>query len=289
MAVDAIAGAPYRKQLPGRGPQAIPMGVYRRQRLTSYARPRFLPTLAAIAVYLLVGSPSAVVRPGVMALPSLPALAPPVIAPVLPAAMEISGVPQAALPAGPIEVANGNAYVDGIGGDAITNIEIAISFLDGAVIEPGDQLSFDDVAHTWDFNEDPIYVMGTATTTRGVIWMRGGGVCWVSTALWRAALGAGLRTDFRENHYGLVGQLGGGMDATNTLIIRNDSAVPITVRTALNDDVVQVSLLSDAPLDRAAEVDGPYPVGRRGYVLHQDVAWDDGRTTSSEFTSQYYW
>ena len=100
------------------------------------------------------------------------------------------------------------AYIGGMGEAAVTNIGIAISLIDGAVIQPGERFSFDDTARTWDFNEDPIYVWGTATTTRGIIPMRGGGVCWLSTALWRATLAAGLRTDFRENHYGLIDQFG---------------------------------------------------------------------------------
>lgn len=194
----------------------------------------------------------------------------------------------AAIP-GPSEVAHGMAYVGGTGEAAITNVAIAISFLDGAVIEPGARLSFDDTARTWDFNEDPLYVWGTATTTRGIIPMRGGGVCWLSTALWRATLAAGLRTDFRENHYGLVDQLGAGLDATNTLVIRNDSPAAITVRASLEEDEVHVSLLSDGPLDRTANVDGPFAAGRGGHVIYQDVTWADGRKTSSEFVSRYYW
>jgi hypothetical protein len=290
MAVNAIATFPYRRQVGGRGPQAIPMGVYRRQQVTAHVRPRLPLALAAIATYLLVGSPWAVVGPSHLTSAELSSL------PSVPSRAAVDTTVGGGLLAadtetavGPSEVAHGVAYVGGVGDAALTNIEIAISFLDGAVIEPGDQLSFDDTARTWDFNEDPIYAWGTATTTRGLIWMRGGGVCWVSTALWRATLAAGLRTDFRENHYGLVGQLGAGTDATNTLVIRNDSPAPITVRASLDDDEVHVSLLSDEPLDRTAEVEGPFPAGRGGHVIYQDVTWADGRTTSSEFVSRYYW
>jgi len=261
--------------------------VYRRQQLTAHLRLRLPLTVLAVAIYVVVGSPWALIQ-RLDTTAFGPAIPLSVIGPVL-NPVEASSTAAPAVP-GPAEVAHGSAYIGGIGDAALTNIEIAISFVDGAVIEPGEQLSFDDTAHTWDFNEDPIYEMGTATTTRGIIFMRGGGVCWVSTALWRAALAAGLRTDFRENHFGLVDQLGPGIDATNTLVIRNDASVPIIVSASLDDDErVQVSLLSDEPLDRTADVNGPWPVGGGTYAIHQDVTWADGRVTSSEFRSHYYW
>ena len=268
------------------------MGVYRRQRLTARVRPRLPVFLAAIAVCILAASPLTLSNQPAseLELPALPnLLSGPLFALSTAGSNTADARSDLAPVAAPSEVGFGVADVGAIGDAALTNIGIAISFLDGSVIEPGEQLSFDDVARTWDFNEDPIYLMGIATTTRGVIPMRGGGVCWVSTALWRATLAAGLRTDFRENHYGLVGQLGAGLDATNTLVVRNDSPVPITVRASLEDEEVHVSLLADEPLDRTAEVEGPFSAGRGGHVIHQDVTWADGHTTSSEFVSRYYW
>jgi len=260
--------------------------VYRRQRLTGFLRIRLPLSLLAFALYLAAGTPwsflhrldRAVLGPAIPA----PVIAPALADPATPFGPEV--------PPGPAEIAQGTAYVGGISQAAVTNIEIAIDRVDGVVIGPGEKFSFDDTAATWDFYEDPIYLMSTGTSAGGVIAMRGGGVCWVSTALWRAALDAGLRTDFRENHYGLVDQLGPGIDATNTLVIRNDSPVPITVRASLGDDErVHVSLLSDDPLDRTAEVNGPWWVGGGVYAIHQDVTWADGHVTSSEFRSRYYW
>jgi vancomycin resistance protein YoaR len=186
-------------------------------------------------------------------------------------------------------VAHSNASVAGIGEAAVSNVELAVSMLDGTVIEPGGRLSFDDTARTWDFQEDPRYVMGTATSTRGLIAMRGGGVCFLSTALWRATLSAGLRTDFRQSHYGLVDPLGPGLDATNTLVIRNDSPVPITVRAWIDEEEVHVKLLADESLDRTASVDGPHQLGRGHYVVYQETTWADGSAASSEFHSYYLW
>jgi hypothetical protein len=270
---------------------AIPMMAYRRQQLWAQTRPRLLILALALALYSIAGSPwdhpraqpfDASWREGAAAASSrwtVPLTDTQAAGPILTAA-----VPKPAPPA-----AVGYASLDGLHGATVANIDIALSFLDGAVIEPGDQLSFDDTARTWDYEEDARYFMGTATSARGLVYMRGGGVCWVSTALWRAALEAGLRTDFRENHYGLVDLLGPGLDATNTLVIRNDADLPITVRAWRDEDEVYVALFSDGPLDRSGTLRGPERLGRGLYAVYQDVAWDDGRTTSSEFVSRYYW
>lgn len=174
-------------------------------------------------------------------------------------------------------------------GSSLTNALIAISFIDEYVIEPGTVFSFDDVARTWDFREDPAYLWSLGTSRYGFIDMRGGGVCWVSTALWRAALYAGLPTEFRQNHLGMVPNLGIGTDATNTLAIRNDSKVPITVRAWMDDEAINVALLAPEALDRKGSVRGPERSGPGTYVLYQDVTWADGRKHTMPFYSGYYW
>ena len=62
-----------------------------------------------------------------------------------------------------------------------------------------------------------------------------------------------------------------------------------SVHAWLDEDDVQVSLLSDELLDRTAEIEGPFPAGRGTQVVYQEVTWEDGHTTTSEFLSHYYW
>jgi VanW like protein len=112
----------------------------------------------------------------------------------------------------------------------------AVSFIDGIVIPAGERLVFDDIARTWDYRDDPSYVLGKATSVRGFVHTRGGGVCTVSTAVWRAALEAGLRTDRRQSHHGLMEPGDPGLDATNTLIIANDSSEAVVVHVWLDDE-----------------------------------------------------
>jgi len=182
-----------------------------------------------------------------------------------------------------------SASTDNVGEAGIANIDVAIGFVDGTVIPPGGTFSFDDVARSWDYKEDERYLWGLATAVRGPIWMRGGGVCWVSTAIWRAALEAGLPTGLREAHYGLVTSLGPGLDATNTLVVENDSELPVKIRVWRDDDAVFAALFADGSLGRKGRIEGPIALGRGVYTAYQHVTWDDGREHVSEFSSRYYW
>lgn len=253
--------------------------------------------MATLALYPMAGSPWA-------ASPAVERLAPRAVLPISDPALlrepllspsladqeaALASTPAAELTVTARAAGHGLAPIGSLDLDSRTNILIAIEFLDGYVIEPGARLSFDDVARTWDFREDPRYVWGWGTSAYGLVRMRGGGACWVATALWRSALAAGLRTDYRQNHFGLVPLLGAGSDATNTLIVRNNSAVPITVRAWMDEDDVNVALFPDGDLDRMGQIRGPDRLGPGRYALYQDVTWDDGTRTTSPFYSGYYW
>lgn len=276
--------------------QAIPMSVYRRRIFLSQLKPRAVATLLALmAIWAAAVFQSA--WPRTLPVSLLPQLMPPATAPCdgATAACALAGtaVPtltdSVAVPWLPPAIGLGIVSVDNVGYVAYRNMEIAVSMVDGAIILPGERFTFDDTARTWDFREDERYLMGWGTSVYGLIPMRGGGVCWVSTALWRAALAAGLQTDYRENHYGMVDILGPGLDATNTLAIRNDSSTPITIRAWIDEEQVRVALFAEGPLGRTAEVRGPTALGNGRYALYQQVTWADGTETSTEFVSRYYW
>jgi len=171
------------------------------------------------------------------------------------------------------------------------NIQVGVNFLNGAAIPPGGSLSFDDTARSWDGREDDAYRMGWGTSCeRGLVPMKGGGVCAVSTALWRAMLEAGLETVRRENHSGRVPTYDPpGLDATNTLIIVNDSSATITVTAFLDGDILKIELIGDKPPDRIATIRGPFPIGELEYVVYQDIRFPDGSTITNAFYSSYCW
>jgi len=171
------------------------------------------------------------------------------------------------------------------------NIQVGVNFLNGAAIPPGGSLSFDDAARSWDGREDDAYQMGWGTSCeRGLVPMKGGGVCAVSTALWRATLEAGLETVRRKSHSGRVETYNPpGLDATNTLIIANDSSATITVTAFLDGDILKIELIGDKAPDRIATIRGPFPTGELEYVVYQDIRFSDGSAITNTFYSSYCW
>ena len=110
-------------------------------------------------------------------------------------------------------VAGGTTYFAGSSAARIRNIEVAAEKFDGVVIPPGEIFSFnefvEDVTAANGF-EDSLIIWGDRTAV-GV----GGGVCQVSTTVFRAAYAAGLPIVERYNHGYVVSWYGEpGMDAT---------------------------------------------------------------------------
>ena len=94
----------------------------------------------------------------------------------------------------------------------ITNVQLAAASIDGIILAPGEQFSYNDA-------------LGERTTERGykaagaysggqVVQEGGGGICQVSSTLYYAALLANLQIDVRTCHYFPVGYLPAGLDAT---------------------------------------------------------------------------
>lgn len=110
-------------------------------------------------------------------------------------------------------VASGVSYFKGSSAARVHNIAVAAEKFEGLVIPPGEIFSFnqgvEDVTAANGF-EDSLIIWGDQTAT-GV----GGGVCQVSTTLFRAAYNAGLPIVERYNHGYIVGWYGEpGLDAT---------------------------------------------------------------------------
>lgn len=110
-------------------------------------------------------------------------------------------------------VANGTTYFAGSSRDRIRNIEVAAQKFEGVVIPPNGIFSFNsivqDVSAANGF-EDSLIIWGDRTAV-GV----GGGVCQVSTTVFRAAYLGGFPLVERYNHGYIVSWYGEpGMDAT---------------------------------------------------------------------------
>ena len=93
-----------------------------------------------------------------------------------------------------------------------TNITLASENINGIVLMPGDEFSFNDVVgertKSRGFKEAPAYFGGE------VVQQYGGGICQVSSTLYNAALYANLEITDRSNHSFNPGYVKAGLDAT---------------------------------------------------------------------------
>lgn len=93
-----------------------------------------------------------------------------------------------------------------------TNIELATNSINGTILMPGDVFSFNDVVG--DRSEERGYKEAGTYVGNKVEPGIGGGICQVSSTLYRAAMRANLRSTERTNHSMVVGYMEPGLDAT---------------------------------------------------------------------------
>ncbi|MGL4774304.1 MAG: VanW family protein [Clostridium sp.] len=91
-----------------------------------------------------------------------------------------------------------------------TNVSVATGFANGTLLMPGEIFSFSDASQTdkSKYKEAPVYSNGKVETDIG------GGICQVSTTLYRAVMKANIRSVERRNHSMTVGYSEPGLDAT---------------------------------------------------------------------------
>lgn len=140
-------------------------------------------------------------------------------------------------------VAQGSSIYSGSIPNRIYNVALAASRLDGVLIKPGEVFSFDktvgDVSTLTGYKQ--AYVIQNGRTVLG----DGGGVCQVSTTLFRAVLNAGLPVVERNPHAYRVHyyeeDLGPGYDAavyipTVDFKFTNDTGHYLLIKTIINTD-----------------------------------------------------
>ena len=151
------------------------------------------------------------------------------------------------------------------------NVQLVAQLIDGALIAPGAQFSFNGTTgeRTPDkgFEEAPVIINGELQN--GI----GGGVCQVSTTVFNAAYEAGLQIDARTNHALYISHYPQGRDATvnypdTDLKITNDTRHWLLLRTFVGAGSLTVNFYG-TPQSRRIEsetgdlvVTGPVPVKR---------------------------
>lgn len=141
------------------------------------------------------------------------------------------------------EVAEGTSLFHHSADERIYNISLAANRLNGIIIKPDEIFSFDkavgDISSLSGYKQ--AYVIENGKTTLG----DGGGVCQVSTTLFRAALNAGLPIVERHQHAYRVGYYeqdsGPGIDAaiyspTVDLKFKNDTGHALLIQTYLDSN-----------------------------------------------------
>ena len=135
--------------------------------------------------------------------------------------------------------------------DRAVNLRLAAQAIDGAVIEPGQVFSFNDIVGDTETNSD--YRIALVVFGNSLSYDRGGGICQVSTALYIAALQADMEIVERHPHTLAPDYAPMGLDATLVygtldLQLKNTSAYPIRISAEAADQTVTVKLIG-APLE----------------------------------------
>jgi vancomycin resistance protein YoaR len=155
----------------------------------------------------------------------------------------------------------------------ITNIKAGAARLDGVLIAPGEEFSFN--TQLGEVTPENGFVEGYAVVGNRTKLEWGGGVCQDSTTVFRAAFWAGLPITERHAHpfyiswydrYGLgpYGD-GAGLDAAiytglNDLKFVNDTGNWMLMQVTVDErrQIMTVQLYGSDPADRQVSIDGPY-------------------------------
>jgi len=140
-----------------------------------------------------------------------------------------------------------STYTTVFGGIAnrIHNVELVAHLVDGKLIAPGEEFSFNKTTGARTaakgFLEAPVIINGELTTGLG------GGVCQVSTTVFNAAYEAGLKITERTNHALYISHYPQGRDATVDypnvdLRFVNDTGHWLLLRTYVSSDSLTVGL-----------------------------------------------
>ena len=169
----------------------------------------------------------------------------------------------------------------------ISNIKNGIKFISGAIVQPGEEFStlarLGTVDNTTGYLPE-LVIKGDRTQPEF-----GGGLCQVSTTLFRALLNAGLPITERRNHSYRVSyyekdatgkKIGPGLDATiydpqPDLKFKNDTAEPMMIIGYVIGDKATFELYGTKD-GRTSEIDGPHqltdiPVGDPIYIPSTDI------------------
>ena len=172
------------------------------------------------------------------------------------------------------EIADEDAYFQDVLGHCETphgdnenrngNLRKACGMLDGLVLQPGQELSYNEALGPR--TKELGWLPAPAYSGTKLVDSPGGGICQVSSTLYLASVYSELTIVERRNHGYPVSYIPLGMDATVSwgfadLKIRNDSPMPGKIQAEESDGYVRISILGTETRDYNVEMS--YTVGGR--------------------------
>ncbi|MDO8683288.1 MAG: VanW family protein [Armatimonadota bacterium] len=137
------------------------------------------------------------------------------------------------------------------------NARLAVKAIDGKILQPGAEFSFNRVVGSW--SADRGYVKAPVSYDGELIPSWGGGVCQLSTTLYNAALLSGMEITERHRHqfpakYAPPGQDAAVAQQDIDLRFRNPYNWPVRIETDVQEDWIICRFVSQKPLGREIEV-----------------------------------
>lgn len=154
-----------------------------------------------------------------------------------------------------------------------TNVRLAAEALNGTIVQPGEEFSFNAVVGQRTAEKG--YQQAAAYSGGEVVQEIGGGVCQISSTLYRVVFKAGMEITFRRSHTFEPNYVTPGQDAAISweqpdFRFVNTSSAPVGIRASYSDRKASVSIYGipvleegiswDLYSEKAEELDPPAPV-----------------------------
>lgn len=193
-------------------------------------------------------------------------------------------------------IAHGESNFRGSPANRIHNIKVALEKFDGTLLKPGEELSFTSILGEVDGEHG--YKEELVIKNNETIPEFGGGVCQVSTTMFRTALNGGLDITERHNHaYPVQYYAPQGTDATiyvpkPDLRFKNDTPAHILIQTRIEGTKLSIDFYGTSD-GRKTELDGPRvtertPDGKMKTSLTQRVKDAAGNIIHEETFKSFY-
>lgn len=194
------------------------------------------------------------------------------------------------------KIAHGESNFVGSPANRIHNIHVAVTKFDGVILKPGEELSF--VSLLGDVDESTGYKEELVIKDNKTIPEFGGGICQVSTTLFRAALNGGMKITERQNHAYPVGYYSPqGTDATiyipkPDLRFLNDTPGHLLIQASFDGNKLMFDFFGTSD-QRQVSLEGPTvtektPDGKMKVELFQIVKNQQGEEIRKDIFKSFY-